>query len=484
MSLDPFALDDVDFGLVDPFALDDTPALATSQAVEVAPAHDSGGEAASQQAPGKQAAPAMMFRNEHLSVSRLKRYEQCALSFFFQYVSKGERAPVGNAAIFGVVLHEALESLFAWVVRQKFSGVLPLDQLTVFYQSAWQSSTLTNVALYQEGLAILRTYARSHPVVDHASILGVEKEFNLNVDGFVLNGYIDRIDRIDDEEIEIIDYKSNRSLFTGDELDSDLQMSVYGLAARELYPWAKRVRFTFHMLRHDEHQGAERTTQVIDDARGYVVALGRRTEDMHQKWEPKLNEYCGWCDHRLRCRAYGEALRGDAPITKAVDLTDIEQVAREREQVKLVANAAYARSKELEKILKARLNQEGEFTAAGHHYRYITPHSTEYDAARVLRVFADVADVLPEDEVRRRAFVVDASKVEELRIEATMRLERDRALLLKASLEAAAKKTPGTPRFDSKAEKKLNGEALPPKRQRRAAAAGTTRTRHGRKEPS
>lgn len=33
-----------------------------------------------------------VFRNEHVSVSRLKRFEQCSLAFYLQYIDKADRA--------------------------------------------------------------------------------------------------------------------------------------------------------------------------------------------------------------------------------------------------------------------------------------------------------------------------------------------------------------------------------------------------------
>lgn len=392
------------------------------------------------------------FRNEHLSVSRLKLMEQCALAFFYRYVDPGPVEPRGEAGAFGTVLHAALELLYAWVVATEYEGALPVDRLEVFYAEAWKASDLTGAALYQEGLEILRTYARSHATVSHWTILAVEKEFNVEIgfgaDRFVVNGYIDRVDRLDDESIAIVDYKSNRALFYDDELASDLQMSVYGLVAREFWPWAKRVRFVFHMLRHDVHQGTERTAQQIDDAAGYVVALGKRTEDRSQKWEARLNPNCGYCDSRRRCATYAAALAGGHEVTKVRDLRSIAEVSEAREKLHVLAKLMYARKAELDEVLKARLANEGDFTANGYSYRSIPQARTSYREVEALeRAFA-VGGVTPEA-VRRRLLVVDKDAVEALRVEVTDRIEPDKGRLLKATLEAIATREPMSPKLDS-----------------------------------
>ena len=126
---------------------------------------------------------AIAFKNEHLSVSRLKLFEQCELAFFFKYVSKGDVEPRGVAADFGTCLHAALETLYTWVIREEYEGLFPIDRLVASYKEAWQASELVGVALFQEGLQILRSYAKQYPTVDHMTILDVEREFNIDVGG-------------------------------------------------------------------------------------------------------------------------------------------------------------------------------------------------------------------------------------------------------------------------------------------------------------
>jgi putative RecB family exonuclease len=394
-----------------------------------------------------------LFRNEHLSVSRLTLYEQCALAFFYRYVDPGPEEPRGEAAAFGTVLHAVLESVYRWVVETEYEGAFPLEVLENNYRYAWLAADLTGVALYQEGLELLRTYAKSHATVSHWTILAVEREFNFEVggsagSGFVVNGFIDRVDKLADDWIAIVDYKSNRLLFYEDELENNLQMSIYGLVAREFWPWAKRVSFVFHMLRHDVHQGTERTAQQIDDAAGYIVSLGRRTEDAAQPWTPKLNPNCGYCDARRRCETYQAAVAGKHEVARVRNLDDFAQVAQTREQLHVLAKLMYARKAELDALLKARLAHEGEFTVNGYRYRTIDSSRLTYPNLDALsRAFA--AAGVPESEVRARVLRVDKDAVEELRLEATERLDRGGGLLLKATLEAVGERQPLSPKLDS-----------------------------------
>jgi len=411
----------------------------------------------------------MSFKNDHLSVSRLRLYEQCARAFYFRYVNKGPTLPFGDAPLFGVVLHEALEVFFRWILAEEFSGPFPVEKLIEAYKAAWQNLGIVGVATFQEGLDMLRSYAASHPPIDHFKIIDVEKEFTIRVGDFLVNGFIDRVERGEqDGEIQIVDYKTNRQLYTKDDLATDLQFAVYGLAARELYPWATKVSYVFAMLRFDTRQASVQTVQKIDDAAGYVGALGRRIES-DTEWKPRLNENCGYCDHRARCDAYQAVLAGKHPAPSVSDPANIDAVVREREGVAKLAKLLYARKDELDKILKRKVAEEGAFTTGdGIHVRLIPAFDTVYPRVSTVQAFA--ATGLPVAEIERRILVVDPKAVATLRDEVVASASMEQAYIVKATVNALAVKTPATPRIDVRAEK--------------TAKTVASLARHGKKETS
>jgi putative RecB family exonuclease len=394
------------------------------------------------------------FVNQHLSVSRLKLLERCALAFYFQYVSPGERESRGGAPEFGTILHAALERTYQWIVGKEFSGPFPTDELIRAYQEAWQEGKLTGVHTFQEGLHLLRSYARSHPVVNHWDILAIEQEFNINLGGYTVNGFIDRVDRLGPRSIAIVDYKSNRLLFTREELEGDLQMSMYGIVARRLYPWAERISFVFHMLRHDTHQGTERTAQELDDAAGYVIALGTQSETQDREWLPTLNPLCGYCDHRRRCPAYAQALAGKHEVTAVENWEDWEEIARKRETYAALAKLMYRRKDELDAVIRAKIEQDGEFEAAGSRYRYISGGtSVTYQEEEVVRLFA--AYGIPPDQTLRGIRILDPGAVEAFREEVSKTLPRVLSEMLKASLDTMGDRVPNAQRLISSPVKKV-----------------------------
>lgn len=376
------------------------------------------------------------FKNQHLSYSRLSRFETCPLSYRLHYIEKQQAEP-GLPLRFGKTIHAVLERLIKEVVDDERTGPLSEERAIELYREAWGAERLTGMDVFAEGLAILRRFIAEQGVVDHRDVLAVEKEFRLPVGPFEVLGFIDRVDWIDDETVEVIDYKTNHQLFTRDEVDTSLQMSLYEVAVRRLWPWAKKVKLTFWMLRHGVRQETTRTEEQLADALAYVETLGRQTETATE-YPARLNTNCSYCDHRKQCPAYADALKGKREFI-VEDLADLEGVAREREEVARLAKALYARKEELEDILKAQLKERDELVLGGVRYRMFATTSLDYPLEPTLSLLAD-ATGLSRDEVLGKLGAIDKKALDALLKSLGKKLDKPRVSLLKAELEAHADK--------------------------------------------
>ena len=376
------------------------------------------------------------FKNQHLSYSRLSRFETCPLSYRLHYIEKKQAEP-GLPLRFGKTIHAVLERLIKEVVDDERTGPLSEERAIELYREAWGAEQLTGMDVFAEGLAILRRFIAEQGVVDHRDVLAIEKEFRLPVGPFEVLGFIDRVDWLDDETVEVIDYKTNHQLFTRDEVDTSLQMSLYEVAVRRLWPWAKKVKLTFWMLRHGAKQETTRTPEQLADALAYVETIGRQTETATE-YPARLNTNCSYCDHRKQCPAYGDALKGKREFI-VEDLADLECVAREREEVARLAKALYARKEELEDILKAQLKERDELVLGGVRYRMFATTSLDYPLEPTLTLLAD-ATGLSRDEVLGKLGAIDKKALDALLKSLGKKLDKPRVSLLKAELEAHADK--------------------------------------------
>ena len=157
------------------------------------------------------------FVNKHLSFSRLSRFEQCPLSFKLNYIDK-RRAEPGVPLKFGKLIHAVLEVLVREHMEDERTGPLSEDRAIELYREGWAKEGLTGMEVFTEGVDILKAFVCNQGDLDHKDVLAIEKEFRLRIGRFAVLGFIDRVDWVDDETVEVIDYKTNRMLFTRDAL--------------------------------------------------------------------------------------------------------------------------------------------------------------------------------------------------------------------------------------------------------------------------
>lgn len=387
----------------------------------------------------------MAFTNTHLSFSRLQRFEQCPLSFKLHYIDQRKAAP-GVPLRFGKAVHAVLETLVGEAVATRTTGPLSVARAIELWGPEWAKANLVGLELFTQGVAILKQFVRDEGVLDPSTVLATEKEFRLEIGGFSVLGFIDRVNWIDEETVEIVDYKTNHQLFTRDEVDASLQMSLYELAARQLWPWAKKVRLTFWMLRHGLRQTTTRTADELDAAKAYVEAMGKQTETASE-YPARVHSGCTYCDHRSECHAYAEVLDGSREVVHD-DLADLEQIAVERERVATRVRILQAHKTELEKVIKNHLKNESELVAGGVRYAMFNVASVNHPLESTVRLLSEATQRSPE-EITREIAIVDNDALKRLVAGLGDAVPKPRLTLLRAELDAKAEKT-FSPRFWAK----------------------------------
>ena len=155
------------------------------------------------------------FKNQHLSYSRLSRFEQCPLSFKLHYIDKKQADP-GVPLRFGKAVHAVLENLVREHMEDEREGPLSEDRAVTLWQEAWAAGELSGIEVFEEGLTILRSYVRRQGHLDHQDVLAIEKRFELSVGPFAVLGFIDRVDRVGHQLmsqsfVRALDVESDRS---------------------------------------------------------------------------------------------------------------------------------------------------------------------------------------------------------------------------------------------------------------------------------
>lgn len=234
-----------------------------------------------------------------LSYSAISTYETCPAKFRYQYQ---ERLPRGTspALSFGDSLHRALYSF-----HNRPVPVAPsLEELWEMLEDSWVGEGFSGEPeerLYrQHGREVLARY-HAENASEYRIPAALEFNFQIEVDGVALQGTIDRMDRLPGGGYEIIDYKTNRRLPPKAVIDRDLQLSIYALAAREVWG-IKPERLTLYYLLPGERMTTTRSNDDIDQLRKRIATVAERVAA--GKFEPRDNPLCNWCDFQRLCPLY------------------------------------------------------------------------------------------------------------------------------------------------------------------------------------
>jgi RecB family exonuclease len=231
-----------------------------------------------------------------LSYSSINTYETCPAKFKFQYEDRIPQAS-SPALAFGDSLHRALH-----MFHDRPVPVPPtLDELHEMLELSWVSDGFTDESeerMYREhGRQVLALYHREN-APSYRIPAALEFRFTIEIEGVQLSGVIDRMDRIPGGGYEIIDYKTNRRLPPQARIDRDLQLSVYHLAAKEVWG-IEPERLTLYYLLPAQRMTTARTSADVDELRRRIATVAERIEA--GKFEPRQNPLCDWCEYQPLC---------------------------------------------------------------------------------------------------------------------------------------------------------------------------------------
>jgi len=285
-----------------------------------------------------------------LSYSSINTYETCPAKYRFQYEDHLPAAP-SPALSFGDSLHRALHRFHSRPVPVAPS----LEELHDILDAVWVGEGFADVSeertYLDHGRQVLSQYHRDN--ADHYRIpAALEFRFTIEVEGVQVSGVIDRMDRIPGGGYEIIDYKTNRRLPPRSRIDRDLQLSVYHLAAREVWG-IEPERLTLYYLLPGQRMSTTRTDADIDELRRRIVTVAERIES--GRFEPRQNPLCDWCDYQASCplfRHLHEKELGD-PAPRMTEIVD-EWIALKRQ-----GREVYRRLDELGALINAFCEEHG-----------------------------------------------------------------------------------------------------------------------------
>ena len=234
-----------------------------------------------------------------LSPSGIDTLNSCAQKYLFAY-AWGIRGGPAAAMSFGSVMHNTIKYFIGELAQAR---ILPFEEVQRKFELEWTSAGFEDDYQEQEykkdGLAQLRVFYASS-LASPPEIIAQEKTFELPLENnVVLKGRMDQVNRVAPGEEEIVDYKTGKPR-DGEKARKDLQLSVYALAAREVFDW-NPVRLTFYNLQTNEAVSASREDKKLNKVRSQIQEAA--ADIRAGEFPAKPGFFCKFCDYQAICPA-------------------------------------------------------------------------------------------------------------------------------------------------------------------------------------
>jgi DNA helicase-2/ATP-dependent DNA helicase PcrA len=234
-----------------------------------------------------------------LSASDLSLYLTCPLKYKFARVFGIPQEPTINQR-FGILIHNVLERFHKEPPDDEADGPARLSRL---FETGWRrtgfGSTDDELQFRDRAREALRLYWEREQASESEPVW-LERKFDFKVGEHHVRGRVDRVDRLPDGDYELIDYKTGERK-TAAELENDLQLALYRLAAREAWEIEASAGSYYYVLDADK---VAAPTKPDDSERVERTVLQVGEGILGQDFEPRPSpSVCSWCDYRLICPA-------------------------------------------------------------------------------------------------------------------------------------------------------------------------------------
>lgn len=313
---------------------------------------------------------------DYISQSRVEAYDICPSCFKQVFLDRTLRTD-SFFSYFGNVFHEIMETYVNKFIYE--DKTLEGEELDELVNSVWQKYPLTDFSVYTTFKHDLDNFLKMFDI-RNAPWFPIHTEYELmkKVEGLPvpLNGIADliAIDRKDNTTFYLIDYKTVRLQYSQAELDNSLQFRLYSYMIKKEFPMCRKIKCIYWELYHGQQVCKEYTDEEIQEALDFVKNTYTQIKNDNQ-FKEKVNPYCMYRECRHTCESYQRRLR-------EMEFTGKDDIFAEREYYYSLEKIASAKRKDLDKEIKAIIEQEGDVVANGKKYniKNIKRYSCDYTA--------------------------------------------------------------------------------------------------------
>ena len=257
------------------------------------------------------------------SYTALSTFEHCPFQFYLKYIAKRRSEESALHLELGNLAHKIKEliskDLMAgntpdyekyeeMLLKEGYTGLdkangqeeilLSCDELRGKYFEDWIAPDTKSGMTYEQKLGIFVEHLKDEEYDPEWRTIGAEVNFEVEFDDVILFGIIDKIQENSQGQLRIVDYKSSKKVFTDAEIRTPLQMLVYHLAVKNMFPDREIVQYMYDFVFLGETQ--------IGGTKGWIdrglkklrkLIAGIDEAKASGVFKPCPSPLCHWCDY-------------------------------------------------------------------------------------------------------------------------------------------------------------------------------------------
>ena len=253
---------------------------------------------------------------DYLSYSQIETFQTCPMHYKLRYVYKVPTPPSASQS-FGTSMHGTLKEFFEISLNSKsqISNNKSINEKLIFelLKKNWIEEGFKNKTqetdFFKKGKLYLSGFLKEG-YNKKVKTVALEQPFTVPLGkDLKIGGRLDRIDDIGSGMIEIVDYKTGAKVPTQREVDKNLQLSFYALAASTIRerPFGQtpdKIKLSLYYLDQQEKISTVRTAKQLEDAKKEIFKV--RDEIEKSDFGCSGHMFCQMgCEFSLFCRAEG-----------------------------------------------------------------------------------------------------------------------------------------------------------------------------------
>ncbi len=229
---------------------------------------------------------------ERMSYSKYSGYLNCPFSWKKRYIDKIPSKPRPFFDL-GHSIHETFEKFYDAIDKtpRTYDYLLKIYNIIFPKYINGYSDETEKQRYYENGLKMLeKYYKRFGKDIPFKPAFKNEAYFELPLGKYTsLNGYIDRIDKIKENEYVILDYKTEPTNRTQEDIDNDKQLAIYSWAIEKMYG-LKTKSVSLFMLEFDEIKTTSFNTEDISELLNNIDETTKKILDISADYKTKIKE--------------------------------------------------------------------------------------------------------------------------------------------------------------------------------------------------